>query len=234
MVKAYGQTRKEGTMIARLVTIAGAGMLSLYAATAANAVVIVQEGLVGGSGDVENVLFNDGSLVDNATTVGGITNQSALIIDFTGNETLTTPSSGQARIEDVAGDGFDFIAFEVQSGQGVDGFVKAQFNIIAADDGQATITLDILGDGSQAFNFDLDGNGENKFTAFGDPSHLIERVTISTNVSMLMVDLRQVRIGGFGTENNPPPPPETTPEPLVLWLLGSGLLGLVLLRRRLG
>ena len=59
----------------------------------------------------ENVLFNESGLWDNQNTVQGITNQTDLIIDFMGLETMVTPSGGQARIE--ANDG-DFSQLSIQ------------------------------------------------------------------------------------------------------------------------
>ena len=74
-------------------------MLTFTFPSISGANLIISTGLVGGSGDVENVLFNEASLIATGTTVQGITNQTGSIVNFISNENLLTPPSGQARIE---------------------------------------------------------------------------------------------------------------------------------------
>ena len=105
------------------------------------ATIIISPGLVDGSGDVENVLFNDpdnGTVAGAAYTVTGITNQTGLLVDFTSDVYLVTPSGGQARIEAETGT-FDNIDFYLQDDSL--GFGKVQFNIDAVSDGNVTLAF---------------------------------------------------------------------------------------------
>src|SRR4030095_8531770 len=73
--------------------------------------------------DEENVLFNEAGLINSGLMVQGITNQSGVIVNFTGNVELTTPSLGQARIEplDAAAQWADLLL--APGGAGVADFV---------------------------------------------------------------------------------------------------------------
>jgi hypothetical protein len=59
------------------------------------ATLIISTGLIGGSGDVENVLFNEPGLIATGSTVQGITNISDSIVNFSSNESLSTPHWGK-------------------------------------------------------------------------------------------------------------------------------------------
>jgi len=69
----------------------------------ANADILIYDSLFGGSRDVQNVLFSDTNNNDVGLSVDGFLNQTLEIVNFTGNDNLSTPSSGQARINAVDG-----------------------------------------------------------------------------------------------------------------------------------
>ncbi len=208
--------------------------MGAFVSTGANATVTITDSLSGGSGDVENILFNQSGLATGpALTVQGITNSTGTVIDFTSDENIQTPAIGQARIEGADG-GYQFLFFETNLG---DAFLKAQFNIDAIADGNVTITVFHNGGGPTVSVFSLDGNGENWFTIEGSliPDMLITGIQIEATASIAVTfsDIAQFRIGGFGGEEPPCAPNcDQLPEPGTLALIGSGLISVAILRRR--
>ena len=161
----------------------------------------------------ENVLFNGDGLTLSGPTVQGLTNQSNLLIDFAGEEPLTVPAAGQARIEAQDG-GFDALTIDPA---GDVTFTGLGFNLDAVADGSVTITAFVQGGGTETATFDLDRNGENRFHLLAVDGQLLERVSFETTVDLS--DAKQFRIQGLAI-----------PEPGSLALLSAG--GLLALRRR--
>jgi hypothetical protein len=222
-----------------------AAAAALLAAGSAQAAVTATTG--NDNTGVHNVLANacnlGGYTQSGSNTVAGCLNvDPSAIVLFTGTENLTY-SGGQATL-DAADGSFGGVAIALADGSG---FTKLIFNIDALQDGTATFFGDT---GSGEFQiggaFALDGNGQNFFTIVADSGDVLSSFRISvadefqscvgnprncpTNPPLInnIADIKQVRIGIVGDDGGPDP----VPEPGMLGLLGLGLLGLGVARRR--
>jgi hypothetical protein len=158
-----------------------------FMSTAAQATLTLSPGLVGGSGDVDNVVFN--TCGPNFATQVGIQIQGCLntshstLVNFTGQETLqSVEAGGQARIE--AQDGaFQYV--QIQMADPGLGFSKLQFNLDAIADGFASFqAIDQYG---AVFNFNniaLDGQGNNFFTLGSLDGQVAVSFTLTTTVAL--------------------------------------------------
>jgi len=204
--------------------------LLLLIATALFAPVLCWAGMVFQLGNnpqpnEENVLLNNGTT---GNLVTGTTNQTGATVNFTSTQTLTEPSSGQARIEATNGSGqvgLTNVSFSLASG----GFEDTIFNpfiggTVGTSGGTATVTA-VANDGVFTFSYTL-GNGNNFLTVFATGGELIESVSLSYSLPAGFTDLRQVRISGVTS-------PSVPDNGTTVSLLGVSMVGLAFLRRKL-
>src|SRR5262249_59905723 len=122
-------------------------------------------------------------------------------------QVLTTPSSGQARIESVP----DNILNNLQTTIPGFFFSQAVFNLDATAKGSATINAFDQSGTLFSFLLPLSGSGQNFFTLTTAGGELISRVAFTSTVGL--ADVSQIRIGGVAV-----------PGPIA----GAGLPGLIL------
>jgi hypothetical protein len=158
----------------------------------------------------ENVLLNSGT---SGAIVQGTLNQSGALVNFSSaSGDLTSPSSGQARIEPASGnDPFSSLTFWLADGT----FTSAIFNV-PGNVGAVDISVSFVNDGGAPFVTDFDtGNGSNFFTVLG-LGDLLTSITVSTATGSFD-DIRQIRIGGYAPATKVPDRGQS------MLLLGIGL-----------
>ena len=165
----------------------------------------------------ENVLLNTGL---SGNPIFGTTNQTGLDVRFTGNEDLTAPANGQARIEavDVF---FTSLIIDLPNGS----FTSLIFNPDATMDGTVDFTA-TTNTGVQVFNdIALSGSGNNffTFTTIDGQRYL----SIAFEADVPLADAAQFRIGGAQPDVADVPDAAST-----LSLFGLGVAGIAVARRR--
>ncbi|WP_207540221.1 PEP-CTERM sorting domain-containing protein [Sabulicella rubraurantiaca] len=194
-------------------------------AAPASATLTLQSGLVGGSGDVDNVIFNACGTAGTGNPVQGCLNTShTTLVNFSSNETLNISGGGQATIS--AQDG-TFNTISIALDDTSLGFGKLQFNLDATANGTANFqAIDQFGNVFNFNNVALNGNGNNFFTLGSLDGQVAVSFTLVSTVGISLIsDLEQVRLGA--TEISTP-----VPAPAGLALMGLGLLGLGMVRRK--
>lgn len=158
----------------------------------AHATLMLSPTLLGGSGDVQNVLLTNTGASGNLVT--GELNQTQEVVNFSSNESIFAPAGGQARIEATDGS-FTFLEFALADM--TKGFSKVQFNLDAVTNG--TVDIFLLDQFGTTFSFldqELTRSGQNFFTGFSLDEQVIVKVTInSSNPLTGISDLEQIRLG---------------------------------------
>jgi hypothetical protein len=196
------------------------------AAPASATLIITAQGQQGGSGDLDNVLFNPctGNITGPALTVQGCLNTSSTtLVNFTSNENLVV-NGGQALVEAQVG---TFNTLTIGLANQATGFDEILFNVNAASNGSVTITgTDQFGQTfAQTATLAVGAAGQNFFRVTAIDGQVATSITVFAAGGLTGIDdFRQVRIGTTGLT--------PVPEPMSLALFGAGLLGLGMVRRK--
>jgi hypothetical protein len=188
-------------------------VLAAFSATANWAIPIdIQTSNAGGNTGTENILFNEPGLTGSGTTVQGISNQSDFLVNFTSATSLTTPSGGQARIQED----FTDLAIALASGT----FTKAIFNLDANANGTVAFTVNYSGATGSPFTetFNVGQNGNNFFQVLAADGARISSIALLGTTTF--ENIAQIRLGGFEGGTSVPDGGATAA------LLGLGILAL--------
>lgn len=201
-------------------SMAAAALIGMSASNASATVIDVVDSA---SGTGNNLLFNSCDdprpAAINDGVVGCLNGRPTTYIYVYGSEALDYEAGGQAKIVDDAGNGFNTMTIDFQDNSIA--FTTLVLNIIGVKkSGGGTVDF---GDGfTRAFN----DNGNNFFTiTFAEPG--VNSFTFSST-GPVWAEIKQVRFD-FATGDD-----TDVPEPAMLGLLGLGLMGVGMARRRRG
>lgn len=199
-----------------LVTAVGAALLISTTEAQANAILT--------AGNIpqidENILLNTG---DVGNPIFGTTNDTNLAVRFTGDEVLTAPASGQARI-DAVDDFFTSLMVDVPNGT----FTSLILNLDAVINGTVDFTV-TTNTGVQVFNdIAVGGSGNNFFTFTTIDNQRYLDIALQADSGLTFGDAAQFRIGGAQLTI-----PDVPDAASTFSLLGFALVGIAAARRRL-
>ena len=176
----------------------------------------------------ENVLLNTGIT---GNPIFGTTNQTGLSVRFTGQELITAPANGQARI-DAADDLFTYLMIDIPGGTFTSLILNPDATVNGTVDFTATTILGGITRVETFNNIAVTGSGNNFFTFTTIDGQRFLNIAFQADGPLAFADASQFRIGG--AQITPPPPPQSVPDAVsTLSLLGFGLAGIAFARRRL-
>jgi hypothetical protein len=195
------------------------GLVAIAFVVPTNADVIILSNSDFNARNPENILFNEPGLeAGPALTVQGSGNQTGLVVDFTSDVDLVTPSGGQARIE--ADVGF-FTSLMINLSNPAGTFDAVEFNLDVEDDGTLSASI-LTNTGLQAIDVPLDASGQNRIAFGAINSQTIISVLLESDVDIEIA--RQIRIAGAAVS--------AIPEPGTMFSMGAGLIVAVLTLRK--
>jgi len=169
----------------------------------------------------------------NGSSQIGLTNQTNTSVTFTtlSGQTLTSPSTGQARIEAVNGTTqvpLSSILINLTTPNTTFGYIE--FNLFGGTQlaNASSVTIHALDQFGNPFDIVHSiGNGENFFSALASNGERIASISFNSGNTTGVTDLRQVRIN-LGENLQAVPEPATW----AMMLVGFGAIGFSMRRRR--
>ena len=184
--------------------------------------ITIAPGVVGGSGDVDNVLFNQGVLDSGTAVVGTFNTNPTFFIHFSSTQLLEV-NGGQATLSGIGSNTFNDLVFALTNG---DTFTKAQLNPDAVSNGTIVFNVSYITPAGTTgdLQFSLTGNGQNYFTILAQGTERITSVSLSSPDTSFS-DSGQFRIGGLAHST------EVPDGGVSIGLLAGALVALVVARR---